>query len=85
LEIVSFNTFWIPWILQGFRIHGIQPLLKCIYVDVQGMICTGVNQSCPIFTPNGKLITFDGIHLTKHGALYVGRLIFNNEPLNRIK
>ena len=58
---------------------------KSIYVDVQGMICTGVNQSCPIFTANGKLITFDGTHLTKHGALYVGRLIFNNEPLNRIK
>jgi hypothetical protein len=58
---------------------------KSIYVDVQGMICTGVNQSCPIFTANGKLMTFDGIHLTKHGALYVGRLIFNNKPLNRIK
>ena len=56
-----------------------------IYVNIQQMICTGFNQSCPLFTPDGKLISYDGVHLTKDGALYIGNIIFKNKPLNQFK
>jgi hypothetical protein len=60
-------------------------LEKSIYVNMQKMICTGFNQTCPLFTPDGKLISHDGAHLTKYGARYVGDIIFNNKPLNKLK
>jgi hypothetical protein len=58
---------------------------KPIFINVQKMICTGFNQTCPLFTPDGKLISYDGEHLTKFGALYVGNIIFKNEPLKKLK
>jgi hypothetical protein len=58
---------------------------KSMFVNVEKMICTGFNQTCPLFTPQGKLISYDGLHLTKYGARYVGDIIFNNKPLNRLK
>jgi hypothetical protein len=58
---------------------------KSIFVNVEKMICTGFNHTCPLFTPQGKLISYDGLHLTKYGAIYVGNIIFNNKPLNRLK
>ncbi len=60
-------------------------LNRTIFVNVQKMICTGLNQTCPIFTPKGKLISYDGLHLTKYGAIYIGDIIFNNKPLNKLK
>ncbi|HHC74821.1 MAG TPA: hypothetical protein ENK78_07080 [Thiothrix sp.] len=44
------------------------------WVDVHALIC-GNNQSktCPVFTPTGELISFDGGHLTKAGASYIGQ------------
>ena len=57
---------------------------KSIYVNIMKMICTGFNQTCPLFTPNGKLISYDGIHVTKYGALYIGNIIFRNKPLNKL-
>ncbi|CAF5028279.1 unnamed protein product, partial [Rotaria sp. Silwood1] len=32
----------------------------------------------------GKLISYDGRHLTKYGAIYVGNIIFKNKPLNKL-
>jgi hypothetical protein len=58
---------------------------KSIFVNVQKMICTGYNQTCPLFTPQGKLISHDGAHLTKFGAQYIGNIIFNKKPLNKLK
>jgi hypothetical protein len=58
---------------------------KSIFVNLQKMICRGFNRTCPIFTPSGKLITYDGRHLTKYGTLYVGDIIFNNKPFNKLK
>ncbi|CAF2837769.1 unnamed protein product [Rotaria sp. Silwood2] len=55
-----------------------------IFVNILKMICTGYNRTCPIFTRDGKLITYDGRHLTKYGAIYVGNIIFKNKPLNRL-
>jgi hypothetical protein len=57
---------------------------KSIFVNIQKIICTGFNQTCPIFTPDGKLITYDGKHLTKYGAIFVGNSLFQNEPLNKL-
>ena len=57
---------------------------KSIFVNVMKMICTGVNQTCPLFTSNGKLISYDVTHLTKYGALYIGSIIFRNKPLNKL-
>ena len=58
---------------------------KSIYVNMQKLICKGLNQTCPLFTPEGKLISHDGAHLTKHGARYVGDILFKNKPLNKLK
>ncbi len=58
---------------------------QSIYVNVQKLICTGFNQTCPVFTPDGKLISHDGKHLTKYGARYVGNILFKNKPLNKLK
>jgi hypothetical protein len=48
------------------------------------MICTYHDNTCSVFTPDGKLITYDGAHLTKYGALYVGSILFKNEPFNKL-
>ncbi len=58
---------------------------KSIFINMQKMICTGPNETCPLFTPNGKLISYDGRHFTKHGALHIGDIMFNNKPLNGLK
>jgi hypothetical protein len=57
---------------------------QSIFVDVLNMTCTYYNGTCPIFTPHGKLITYDGEHVTKYGAKYVGDIIFKNFPLNQL-
>ncbi len=61
-----------------------QTIDPSIFVNVMKMICTGSNNACPHFTPNGKLISYDRSHLTKYGALYVGKIIFNQKPLNQL-
>lgn len=56
---------------------------KIAFVDPHKLIC-GNSTSCPLFTNNLKLISYDGRHLTKAGARYVGRIIFQNSVLGRI-
>ncbi|CAF1578880.1 unnamed protein product [Adineta ricciae] len=55
-----------------------------VYIDTIGMVCVFQNNTCPIFTPHGKLITYDGWHTMKHGARYVGEIIFSQYPLNQL-
>ncbi len=43
-------------------------------IDSQEIICGG--DDCPLFTPEGALISLDGAHLTREGARYVGGLLF---------
>ncbi|CAF0896456.1 unnamed protein product [Didymodactylos carnosus] len=57
---------------------------QSMFVNVQKMLCTGRNNTCPLFTPEGKLITYDGFHLTKYGARYLGKILFSNPPLKRL-
>lgn len=41
-------------------------------VDVSGIMC-GNSSACRLFLPDGHLISFDGAHLTQHGARELGR------------
>ncbi|MFO1106295.1 MAG: acyltransferase family protein [Amaricoccus sp.] len=51
-----------------------------LFVDTQAILC-GQGDTCPIVTPSGELITFDGTHLTQAGAKYVGSLLFRDPRL----
>ena len=51
------------------------------FVDQYSLVCGVGSHSCPIFTPEGEFITFDGGHLTKAGARYFGRLLFQSTAL----
>lgn len=55
-----------------------------IYIDFQNTICKQKNK-CKIFTDDAKLITFDGGHLTKAGAGYLGKQLFEKSILNQLK
>ncbi|MGV6809702.1 MAG: SGNH hydrolase domain-containing protein [bacterium] len=52
------------------------------WVDIHALIC-GNHQSktCPIFTPTGELMSFDGGHLTKAGASYIGQQLLTRIDL----
>lgn len=51
-----------------------------MFVDTHRILC-GAGPSCPLFTPAGALIAFDGNHLTQDGARYLGGLLFRVPPL----
>jgi len=55
-----------------------------IFIDPHKLVCGDNSTSCPIFTNNLRLISYDGRHLTKEGAQYIGRILFNNSPLKNI-
>jgi hypothetical protein len=59
-------------------------LNESIFIDVMSMTCNRENGTCPVFTPDGKLISYDGWHTTKHGATFVGGIIFKKFPLNQL-
>ena len=48
-------------------------------IDSQRLVCGAAD--CPLFTPEGALISLDGAHLTRAGAKYVGDLLFADPPL----
>ncbi|MFZ1342117.1 SGNH hydrolase domain-containing protein [Thiothrix eikelboomii] len=54
------------------------------FVDIHQLIC-GEGDTCPLFTPDLALISFDGGHLTPAGARYVGSLLFSKPPLAELK
>jgi peptidoglycan/LPS O-acetylase OafA/YrhL len=51
--------------------------LGLAYVDMHAALCGQAALTCPIFTPEGRLITFDAGHLTKAGAAHVGKELFH--------
>ena len=38
---------------------------------------------CNIFNKKGHLLSYDGSHLTKDGAIYLGALLFNQKKLEK--
>ncbi|CAF2145123.1 unnamed protein product [Rotaria magnacalcarata] len=61
-----------------------QTIDKSMFVNTLKMVCIGYDEICHLFTPDGKLISYDGIHLTRYGARHIGNIIFKNKPLNRL-
>lgn len=41
------------------------------FIDLLDLLCAKSTE-CPIFTPDGRLISYDGGHLTQDGATYLG-------------
>ncbi len=60
-----------------------QTLPKEMFVNVQNLICKN-EENCPVFTPQTRLISFDGGHLTQQGARHVGKVLLQNPPLNQL-
>jgi len=54
-----------------------------IFIDQHEMVC-GKQETCPLFTDKMELISFDGGHLTKEGALYIGQILFQNPILKNL-
>jgi len=54
------------------------------YVDLLGMIADA-EQRVPVFTPDQKLISQDRVHLTKAGAGYIGKILFEHPLLRELK
>jgi len=64
------------------KVNGImrKNLSKDIFIDLQQLVC-GSPSTCPVFTSDLKLISFDGGHLTKDGARHVGKVLFQGSRL----
>ena len=48
-----------------------------VYVDISQLLCQS-DVSCKLFDANGGLISFDGAHLTKDGAAYLGSRLYED-------
>jgi peptidoglycan/LPS O-acetylase OafA/YrhL len=59
------------------RILG-ESLPDGVFIDTMALLCPN---ECPLFTPDGELISHDGSHLTQAGARYVGEVLFAAPPL----
>lgn len=56
---------------------------RVIFIDQLKLVC-GEGETCPVFTDSLKLISYDGRHLTKLGARYVGKILFQRTSLGRL-
>jgi hypothetical protein len=54
-----------------------------VFVDPHSLVC-GAEASCPVFTDDLNLISYDGRHLTKEGARYVGKMLFEHSALGQM-
>jgi hypothetical protein len=45
------------------------------FIDLHTLVCGENATACPVFTPEGKLISYDGGHLTQAGATWIGSLL----------
>ena len=52
------------------------------YLDLQKILC-GSTEKCRVFTPDGRLISNDGGHLSRDGARYVGERLLQESPIIR--
>ena len=48
------------------------------FVDIFGTVC---KEGCPLFTSKAEIISYDGSHLTREGARFLGDSLFNTQPL----
>ncbi|MDR3212746.1 MAG: hypothetical protein LBT71_02320 [Azoarcus sp.] len=45
------------------------------FVDLLRLVCGESVQTCPVFSPEGKLLSHDGGHLTQAGAIHISGLL----------
>lgn len=62
--------------VQAIRDSVPAPML----IDLHALAC-GPDWSCPLFTPEGRLISHDGSHLTRDGAAWLGGILFSEPRL----
>jgi peptidoglycan/LPS O-acetylase OafA/YrhL len=55
------------------------------FVDIHEIMCGKDSPTCPVFTREGKLISHDGGHLTKDGAIFIGKKVFAQSLLNKFR
>jgi peptidoglycan/LPS O-acetylase OafA/YrhL len=53
------------------------------FLDVSALLC-GEGTTCPLFTADGKLISYDGGHLTRDGAGYYGEKLARSGLLSSV-
>jgi hypothetical protein len=53
------------------------------FVDLHSLICGEASHDCPVFSPDGKLLSYDGGHLAKTGAQYIGALLKGHPVFTR--
>ncbi|MEE9303485.1 MAG: SGNH hydrolase domain-containing protein [Thiotrichaceae bacterium] len=56
---------------------------RVMFVDPHKLVC-GNSTTCPVFTNNLRLISYDGRHLTKAGARYIGKILFKKSALGEM-
>jgi peptidoglycan/LPS O-acetylase OafA/YrhL len=88
LSIAGASRRELPLIRHEPPEHGIETMRDMrrvlpddVLVDPYALLCP--DEKCPAFTPEGKLISVDGAHLTEAGATWVGRRLFSAPPLAR--
>lgn len=62
-----------------FNAHAAS-LIGSAYIDILSMLMDDQGK-VPVFTPDGKLITYDTNHLTPAGARWLGQRLLNTPPL----
>jgi hypothetical protein len=45
------------------------------FIDLHALVCGKSARTCPVFSPDGRLFSYDGRHLTREGAIYIGGLL----------
>ena len=72
-RVAQYN-YPIPWSIEANKLLE-KTLDASIFVNTMKMICPRKDNKCPLFTPEGKLISYDSYHLTKH-ALHTWASVF---------
>jgi peptidoglycan/LPS O-acetylase OafA/YrhL len=53
------------------------------FIDLHALVCGEASPTCPVFTPEGLLISYDSDHLTQAGAAYIGSLLAGHSVFNK--
>lgn len=56
--------------------------LGLLFIDLHDIICGDLG-TCPTFTENLRLISYDGGHLTREGAMYIGDILLGRSSIFR--
>jgi hypothetical protein len=67
------------------KVSEVNAMLKAglpagVFIDQIGIVC-GPEERCPLVTDEDGLIAYDGGHLTRDGAAYIGKRLFTESAL----